>query len=355
MDVHQVKHITGEWLAQNLAQYPGLCAAHFVGSITTMPDEAHFPEYKDVDVHLIFNEGSPALESHGPFANVLETEYRGVILEGGYKPLADYHTPEIVLSNPEIAYHLTVDSLLYDPDGWLQRLQAPVRDAYVCRTWVLARVEYERKGLEQWQGLRPFAQAIDSSGSQQIQLRGYHGSYLVALLCVATLQAPSSAYSRMRDNLTEYNRVDLYEQVISILSLRNIPTDMLKRLIEEGAEAFDLAVQVRRSPNPFHHKLNPHQRRYFVDKCRSLIADGLIEEAVGWLLAFYFSSVTVILVDGPDEVKPMFAARRDRVVSMLGMNTQESLDEWYQRMMRLDEQFFKLAEELIQSNPNIFD
>lgn len=55
MDVHQAKHLAGEWLAHNLAQYPGLRAAHFVGSITTMPDEAHFPAYKDVDLHLVLS------------------------------------------------------------------------------------------------------------------------------------------------------------------------------------------------------------------------------------------------------------------------------------------------------------
>jgi hypothetical protein len=355
MNVFQVKQITNDWLAQNLAQYPGLCAAHFVGSITTMEDEAYFPAYNDVDLHLIFNEGSPALENHGPFANILETEYHGVIIEGGYKPFSDYQTPEKVLANPEITHHLTVDSLLYDPDGWLQRLQIPVRAEYARRKWVLARVDYERKGLEQWQGLRSFVQAMDSSGSEQFQLLGYHVSFLVALLCVATLQAPSSGYKRMHDILAKCNRLDLYEQVISILSLRNIPTHQWERLIQEGTEAFDLAVQVRRSPNPFQHKLNPHQRRYFVDKCRSLVEAGLMELAVGWMLAFYLSSITVILADGPVDVKPLFAARRNQLLEMLGMDTLESLDERYHRIMRLDEQFFELAGELIQSNPGIFD
>ncbi len=36
----------------NLGQYPGLCGAHFVGSINTISDEAYFPPYKDVDLHL---------------------------------------------------------------------------------------------------------------------------------------------------------------------------------------------------------------------------------------------------------------------------------------------------------------
>jgi hypothetical protein len=355
MNVHQVKQITGEWLNQNMAQYPGLCAAHFVGSINTMPDEAYFPAYKDVDLHLIFKDGSPALENHGPFANILETEYRGVIIEGGYKPLSDYQTPEKVLSNPEITHHLTVDSLLYDPDGWLKSLQAPVRDDYACCKWVLARVDFERKGLEQWQQLRSFARTMDSSGSQEIQLLGYHLTYLVALLCVATLQAPSSGYGRMRDILAENDHLDLYEQAISILGLRNISADQFEGLLQEGIEAFDLAVQVRRSPNPFQHKLNPHQRRYFVDKCRSLIEAGLLEQAAGWMIAFYLSSVTVILADGPDDVKPLYVERRNKLIKMLGMDTPESIDEHYQRIMRLDDAFFKLADELIQRNPVISD
>jgi hypothetical protein len=355
MNVQQVKQITSEWLKMNLNQNPGLCGAHFVGSINTMPDEAYFPPYKDVDLHLVFKEGSPALENHGPFANLLETEYCGVILEGGYKPISDYQTPEIVLSNPEIAHHLTVDSLLYDPDGWLKGLQEPVRREYARRKWVLARIDFERKGLEGWKVLRPHARAADNSGLEELNLLGYHLSYLVALLCVATLQAPSSAYNRMRDILVEYNRLDLYDEAIAILGLRNISADLLETLLIEGAEAFDLAVQVRRSPNPFQHKLNPHQRGYFIDKCRSLIDSGLVEQAAGWMQAFYVSSINVILADGPEEVKPMFAARKNRLAKILEVGSKESMDARYLRMMQLDGQFFSLAEDMVRCNLNIFD
>jgi hypothetical protein len=355
MNVHQVKQITNEWLEQNLAKYPGLVGAHFVGSINTMPDEADFPPYKDVDLHLVFKEGSPALENHGPFANLLETEYRGAILEGGYKPLSEYQTPEIVLANPEIAHHLTVDSLIYDPDGRLQRLQGPVRREYARRRWVEARIDYERKGLEQWQGLRQYARLMDNSGFSELNLLGYHVSYLVALLCVATLQAPSSGYNRMREILLEHNRLDLYDEAIAILGFQNITSDQAEALLDEGAEAFDLAVKVRRSPHPFQHKLNPHQRGYFVDKCRSLIDAGLVDQAVGWMLAFYGSSIIVILADGPDEMKPMYAARINSLMKMLGLDSPDELDERYSRMQQLDEKFFELAEEMVRLNPHIFD
>jgi hypothetical protein len=289
MNVHQVKQLTGEWLALNLAQYPGLCGAHFVGSINTMPDEAYYPPYKDVDFHLIFEEGSPALENHGPFADLLETEYRGAILEGGYKPLSEYRTPEIVLTNPEIAHHLTLDSLIYDPARWLSGLQEPVRRDYARRRWVMARIEDERKRLDRLPEMRHYAQAMDCSGWEEVGILGYHVTNIVALLCVATLQAPSTAYNRMHDILVEYNRLDLYDEVGAVLGFRNIPSAMAEQLLTEGVQAFDLAVKVRRTPHPFQHKLNAHQRGYFVEKYRSLMDAGLVELAVGWMLAFYGS------------------------------------------------------------------
>jgi hypothetical protein len=72
-----------------------------------MPDEAPFPAYKDIDLHLIFEEGSPALPSASVFMNILEIPYQGLMLEGGLKSLQEYQSAEVVLADPEIAHHFT--------------------------------------------------------------------------------------------------------------------------------------------------------------------------------------------------------------------------------------------------------
>ncbi|MCB0222985.1 MAG: hypothetical protein KDI02_04810 [Anaerolineae bacterium] len=85
MNVRGVKEAMRTWVVDNAGRYPHLCAAHLVGSITTMAPETPFPDYKDVDLHLIFAPNSPALAHHGPFSNNLEFSYKGLMVEGGLK------------------------------------------------------------------------------------------------------------------------------------------------------------------------------------------------------------------------------------------------------------------------------
>src|SRR5262245_49296569 len=134
MNTRQVKRMSQEWVSASLKRYPDLVAAHLVGGITTMPEYAPFPAYKDVDFHLIFNDGSPALQRQGPFLNNVEELYDGLMLEAGIKSIGEYQSAATVLANPEIAHHLMVEqSILYDPTGLLQTLHRQVACEYASR------------------------------------------------------------------------------------------------------------------------------------------------------------------------------------------------------------------------------
>ncbi|MDP9358011.1 MAG: hypothetical protein M3R02_22560 [Chloroflexota bacterium] len=123
MDAGQAKRTAGRWVEANAPRWRGLRAAHLVGGITAMPDDTPFPTYKDVDMHLVFDDGSPSLRPDGPFPGIIEVSYDGILIEAGVKSVAEYRSPEAVLANPEVAYHLTVESSLYDPNGLLDGLR----------------------------------------------------------------------------------------------------------------------------------------------------------------------------------------------------------------------------------------
>jgi hypothetical protein len=351
MNAGEVRHRARGWVESNRGRWPGLRAAHLVGSITTTPDDAPFPAYRDVDMHLIFDEGSSMLEAPGPFLNVIEVPYQGLLVEAGIKSIREYESAEAVLANPEIAHHLTVDSVLYDPSGLLGRLQDPVRREFRCRRWVDTRVEHERNGLRGALALLPMARATWGAAGE-VNILGYSFTFVGALFAVAALKSPSTGSRfllRMRETLAEYDHLDLYDEVLEVLGLRDAGPARTAQLLHEGTEAFDLAVQVRHSPHPFQHKLHEHLRPYFVDSCQSLLDEGYHREALGWVLPFYTAATDVVLADGPEEVKERFAERYAGFLEDLGMDTAASRAARFDRANRLYERCFALASEITAS------
>lgn len=357
MNVGQAKQTARDWIAANVEQWPGLRAAHLVGGITTMPADAPFPLAKDVDLHLIFDEGSPALQTTGPFDGLLEVAYGGLSLEAGIKPITEYASPEVVLGNPEIAHHLLLDCLLYDPDGLLRDLQAPIEQEYSRRRWVRARLDHERNGLAGVMAMRPMV-AATWGASGEVNILGYSTTFLSAALSVATLNAPKMGgrmFLRLSENLSAYDRLDLYEELLPIFGLNQTDPDRVANLLREGIEAFDLAVTLPMAPGPFRHKLRPHLRPYFVESCRSMLAEGHYRESLAWLVPYYLTTTDVITEVGNDADRPKFAARQAAFLRELGLDTTEARAIAFERFGRVSERIFALADEIVAHHPDIVD
>jgi hypothetical protein len=181
---------------------------------------------------------------------------------------------------------------------------------------------------------------------------------MAAALAVAGLRAPrigSRMFLHLHDSLAEYERPDLYEEVLAVLGLRGMDPGQVKQALAEGAEAFDLAVRVRRTPHPFQHKRQAHLRPYFVAACQNMLDSGHHHEALGWLLPFYLASTDVILTDGPEAVKQQFAARQAGFLEALGMGTAKARAARISRAQRLYPRFFALAEEIAAIHPDVVD
>ena len=357
MDAKQAKRTVKAWVDANLGTWPGLRAAHLTGGITAMPDDAPFPAHKDVDLHLVFAEGSPALEAGGPFVNVIAASYGGIAIEAGVKSAAEYASAGTVLANPEIAHHLTLDPVLYDPDGLLRGLQEEVRREYARRRWVLARLEHERRGLDRAFELAAMARA-GYGASGEVNILGYTTTFPTAALQVAMLsplRMGSRGLVHLRQSLAARGRLDLHEELLAALGVAAAEPGRAEEIIDEAAEAFDLAVEIRRTPHPFQHKMHRHLRPYFVDSCRDMVADGHHREALLWAVAFHLAATDVILADAPAAEVPRFVARRDALLRELGLETAEARASTYARLPGLYDRIFALAEEIVAQNPRIVD
>jgi hypothetical protein len=355
--VKDAKRSVLRWLESTEEQFPGLCGAHFVGGITSMRDDEPFPRTKDVDLHLIFEPGSPALDHRGRFMNILEVAYDGLAIEAGIRSRLEYGDASMVLGNPEIAHHLLTDSVIDDPGGWLHDLQVTVRDNYARRQWVCARLNHERRGLAGALAMRKMAASM-TGVTGELSVLGYATTYLAATLAVVTLSPPrigGRMFVTLGAMLRQLERSYLHEEILGYLGVRDVAQADVERFLAEGAELFDWAVAVRRTPHPFQHKLHPHLRPYFVDSCQAMIDEGYHREALGWITPFYCASVDVILADGRDDDVPLVAAKRDRFLRSLGLDDPSEMDNRYERAQHVFNEVFVLADYMTADNPMIVD
>jgi hypothetical protein len=357
MNVKTAKQLVRKWVEEGVEQWPGLRGAHLVGGITAMPDDAEFPAYKDVDVHLIFADGSPALRQEGPYPHLFEVSYRGLSIEAGLKPVADYRSPETVLGNPEIAYHLTVDSVLHDPSGMLRELRREITPEYPDRRWVIARIEHERRGLERALDMVDFA--VNTWGAAgELMIAGYTTTFASAVLDVAKVVPPRMGgriLIPMGETLAAHGRLALFDELLGLFNLRSVTPSHVERLLAEAAEAFDLAVAVRESPSPFQHKLHRHLRPYFVESCRAMLAERHHRAAMHWITPYYLATAGVILADGPEAAKPIFADRLARFLDEFAPRTSDERRARQERLIRFHDEIFALAYDIAACDPRVVD
>jgi hypothetical protein len=364
VNVAQVKQTAQSWIDANRERWPGLRAAHLVGGITTLPDDTPFPADKDVDLHLIFADGDPTLNGGNPWLSLIEESYGGIMIEAGRKSTALYASAETVLGNPEIAHHLTVDSILYDPDDLLGDLQGTVRRDYRRRRWVCARLGHERRGLAEAFDLLSMARSMWGA-SGEVNLLGYTTTFATAALAVASLDPPrmgSRTVLRLREALTRHGRLDLYEALLATIGLATISPAEVEDYLREAMAGFDLVVTIReqsKSPEailgPFQHKLHRHLRPYFVGACRSMLDEGHHREAMGWVLPYHLATADVILAHGPAAVVPEFAARQAKLLQTLGLDTSDARAAAIVRATQIYDELFTLAEAIIAGHPEIID
>jgi hypothetical protein len=347
--VEQVIERTKEWVRIQAEHLPGFLGAHLMGGITLMALSDPFPTYRDVDLHMILKDGSDI-----PGENT-EVLYNGLMIEAGYRRQMDYGSPEVVLSDPVVAGHMAVPSILSDPRGYLSQLHEVVSREYARRRWVLARCEAEKH--EAISRLETISHIPDPDPISAFELLGYSGTYLAAVLSLASLKAITGRRSsiQMRGILESLGRADLYERLLKVVGIGQVSRSQVERYLQDAAEAFDLAVKVKRSPHPFGHKMYAHLRPYLVRGSTEMMDEGYYREAMGWTMAFYGASMQIIKTDAPSQLTSTMQAMFDECMKQLGLDGTVPWETRIEETKAIFREAFILADKTIACNPAIFD
>ena len=140
--------------------------------------------------------------------------------------------------------------------GFLTRLHEKVAREYARRKWVQARCEAEKR--EAFGMLEYVAHIPDPLSA--FGFLGYAGTFVSAALALASLKAITGrrSYVQMRCILESWGRIDLYERLLEVVGKAQTSREQAERYLQDAAEAFDIAVKVKRTPHQFGHKMYAH-------------------------------------------------------------------------------------------------
>ncbi len=340
-NVGQVITSVSEWVELHGKQIPGFRGAHLLGSILTLPHEAPFPSYRDVDLNIVCDELTDPM-TH-------DVAYNGLILEYGTVSSERYRTPEDVLANPELAANLAAGGILADPYGLLAPLQQAVAAQYAHQRWVVARCSQEKQMVSQvLGGLQHAAAPAEASW-----LLSSGALFLSGLLAEASLRAPTHrrCLVLMREVLHAHGHAELHEAILRLLGFAHLSRQQVDRYLRDCAETFDQAVAVTRTPVPFQFKLQPHIRPYIIDGAQELIGQGYHREAMFWIGGFLIFANTAIQCDAPAAKKPHFQAKVDQLIEEIGLGTPADIAARASAAQDLAAAIFGIADDLAERSP----
>jgi hypothetical protein len=344
LPVGAIVEIVREWVDLHARQRPDFAGAYLWGGITALPDDAPFPLYRDVDVHIVVT-SSAGDETQ-------EILYRGVMLEVDTTKLDDHQDAEAVLADPSHGPNMATTQILADPTGILTQLQQAVAAGYRRRRWIQARCQAEKLSAEKH--LAAMRQVPNPTSGQE-PLWPVWGllNALSGLLAVAQLKRPTTrrTLALLGDLLDEQGRFDLHEAALAVWGSAHMTRADVQAMLDQSLIAFDRSAEVYQTPTPFGFTIRAYLRPYLTEATQEMIDEGNHREATFWIMTLVTESYLVLQNDAPDAEKQLFAAQLQAMLVALGYTSAVAWAERVAAAERLTQEICCLADALVALQP----
>jgi hypothetical protein len=313
-NVSQVIEMARDYIRTKCAGDPGFKAAYIIGSINSMAPTDPFPAFRDIDIGVITDRVD---DLHNEEENV-----NGYIVETVRSNPKYYADPEAILSDARYANNMADGTILLDPAGFLTPLQKKVKAEFAKRKWVRAR--WKREAGHAFDNLNGMKQA-GTPGAFMFCF-GRHVMYTTCCLTTCHLAPPTHRRGpvQLRDLLHASGDDAFFEEYLAMAGIDRITPDQTKQFLADAVAAFDLAIEVYKTPIPYAYKLEPFIRPYLIEGTKDIFQDGGYRESIFWIARFYVIAALVILNDGSPAQKAETSQRLGAFLHALAIDTDEA-------------------------------
>ena len=347
--VRQARDVAAHWVAEHASRDPRFAGAYLSGSAAWLPADAPLPLGSDVDV-MVVTEGA------APRAKLGKFPHHGVLLEVTYVPWDRLASPEAVLGS----YHLagafrdpSAATLLADPTGRLAPLYTAISGEFARRRWVRRRCAQARRRVRD--GLRGLN--VARPWHELALAFAFPAGVTCHVLLTAALRNPTVRlrYLRVRELLAEHDRLELYEELLTLLGCARMTPGRVARHLRAMTEVFDLTVPVAVTPHPFSSDITPEARPIAVDAAERLVADGYHREAVFWILTTYARCLTILATDGSEALRARCAPGFHELLADLQLTSRARVRQRAREVVGLLPRLDRVAEEVQAAHPGVRD
>jgi hypothetical protein len=346
MKVSQAKQIARQWALEQVAASPAIQYVFLAGSVNHLKDSDMLPSESDVDIYLVVD------DDQLPEATQRKFEYHGILLEPSYHPKSAFSSPSRVLENFIYAFHLSVPSVVYDPNSKLTSIQKEVEAGYADLHWVELRCQRIMDNAFQ-QHIPNFLNAA------QLYQRTFAFIFItncaIQLPLAATLRPPTVKRALMffRDLCEKSSAQALHESYLKLLGSASMEKRQIQDYLSRCTAAFDFAIPIRKTVFPLSHCATEEERTYLIGGSDYLIRAGYFKDSIPWILLTWSVAVNVMQIDGRPEAVKSLILDYQRFLVDLGLVTDTDIQTKALEAKLVMEQSMNLAKSIIASNSAI--
>ncbi len=347
------------WTRAEAGRHPELVGAVLAGSTQARDPEQPHPPSSDVDLFIYVDAEVPSeiFAPRGRFAP-RKLAFRGVVLEPSFHEARRIADPEAVLGDMHLAPVFTEPRILLDPYGRLEALATAVKPEIHRRSHAQRRLA---QALELATPTGPPASIPDVPALRAPCWRNaahaigvMRGAFAVL---VAGLRYPTIRRSFVvaREVLRAAGREDLADALLRLLGSFALSRAEVQTLATEAEQAYDVAVELRRTPVVMDWNVSPDAREVERAAVRELIDADHHREALFQLLLVRTVAQGIIENDGPEEARVSSRLGYRRLLAALGIDSDEQLHSRGQALRAFMPSLRQGCEALLAGAPGLFD
>lgn len=346
MRVGTAREIALDWVMRYASSEDWFKGAHFSGSTVDLPDDAELPPTSDIDVVLI---GSETVS----FPKPGKLTHQGVLLDVTYRSWHRLASVEDVCASYHLANCYRTDTIIADPTGDLEMLQAEVARSFDHRDKVRCRAE------DAWCKAERLLGNVDHSAPRHDQVTSWlFGTGVMAHVpLVAALRNPTVRlrFLAAREVLDEYGHHEVYESLLHLLGCGDLTAQRVDQHLSGLARTFDATVAVSRTSFFFSADITARARPVAIDGSRELIKNGHHREAMFWILATFTRCHKILAADASSAVRSTLSPAFSEALTDVGITSPGDLGTRASLARQYLPTLWKVAEEILSKNPVIVD